>query len=272
VEKVATELAVHFERGRDYWRAGRYLEQAARKAIGRCAYHEALGHLAKGLELLETLPDSPERAQQELVLQLTLTVPLAVLQGEAAPEVEQAYLRAKDLCQQIGETPFLFWALLGLWAVPAIREELLTARELGEQLLHLAKQTQDPVFLFWAHRALGVTAFFLGELDARTHLEQGMVLHDPQRFYSLLLDPRVTSLSYMAHTLWLLGYLDQALQKSQEAFRLAQELSHPFSLACALQFMAGFHLARREGQAAQERAEALIAFAKEQGFPLFVTA
>ena len=53
-----------------------------------------------------------------------------------------------------------------------------------------------------------------------------------------------------------LGYPDQALKRSQEALTLAQELSHPFSLAFALDFAAWLHQFRREGQAAQERAEA----------------
>ena len=69
-------------------------------------------------------------------------------------------------------------------------------------------------------------------------------------------DPGVACLSYAALTLWYLGYPDQALKRSHEALTLAQELSHPFSLALALSFAAMLHQFRREGQAAQERAEA----------------
>ena len=74
---------------------------------------EAISHLTKGLELLKTLPDTPERTQQELVLQTTLGLALMATQGLAAPEVEQAYARARELCQQVGETPQLFPVLLG---------------------------------------------------------------------------------------------------------------------------------------------------------------
>ena len=70
--------------------------------------------------------------------------------------------------------------------------------------------------------------------------------------------------------LWLLGYPDQALQRSQEALTLAQELSHPFSLAFALYFAAMLHQFRREAQAAQERAEAAMALATEQGFAFWL--
>ena len=74
----------------------------------------------------------------------------------------------------------------------------------------------------------------------------------------------------MAWVLWQLGYPEQALKRSHEALSLAQELSHPFSLALALNFAAMLHQSRREGQVVQERAEATIALCSEQGFPLFL--
>jgi len=53
------------------------------------------------------LPDTPDRAQQELTLQVALGGPLAATKGYAAPEVEETYTRARDLCRQVGETPQL---------------------------------------------------------------------------------------------------------------------------------------------------------------------
>ncbi len=75
----------------------------------------------------------------------------------------------------------------------------------------------------------------------------------------------------MAAVLGGLGHLDQALKRIHEALTLAQKLSHPFSLAWALNWAAILHHFRREGQAVQEQAEALIALSSEQGFPLFAT-
>src|SRR5205823_9161023 len=72
VGEIAAELAVHFERGQDYRRAVQYLGQAAENALRRSAHREAIMHLTKGLELLKALPDTPERTQQELTLQLNL--------------------------------------------------------------------------------------------------------------------------------------------------------------------------------------------------------
>src|SRR5439155_18056612 len=70
--EIAAELAVHFERGRDYRRAVQYLGQAGERAFQRSANIEAISHFTKGLELLKFLPDTPERAQQELRLQIAL--------------------------------------------------------------------------------------------------------------------------------------------------------------------------------------------------------
>src|SRR5262249_55023194 len=135
-----------------------------------------------GLELLKTLPDTPERAQQELTLQLAQGAPLMATKGLAAPEVEQAYARALELCRHVGETPQLFPALAGLRIFYTARGELPTARALGEQLLRPAQRVQDPALLVEAHIALGAPLKYLGELaSAREHWEQGIALCGPRQ-------------------------------------------------------------------------------------------
>ena len=120
-------------------------------------------HLTRGIEVLQTLPDTPQRAQQELHLQTALGPALIATKGYAASEVEHTYARARALCQQSGETPELFAALRGLWVFNEARTEYQTARQLGEQLLTLAQTLQDPMCLVEAHRALGNTLFWLSE-------------------------------------------------------------------------------------------------------------
>ena len=152
-----------------------------------------------------------------------------------------------------------------------MRAEHKTARELGEQLLTLAPRVQDPVSLLEAHFPLGQTLYFLGELaSARELLEQCISVYNPQQYRSLAwagAHPGVQCLWYVAWVLWQLGYPDQSLKRSHEALALAQELSHPNSLAFALSFAASLHFMRREGQLAQEHTEALITLSTEQGFP-----
>jgi predicted ATPase len=165
--------------------------------------------------------------------------------------------------------------LFGLRGFYASRAEYKTARELGEQCLTLAKSVQDPTLLLLAHLGLGVILFFLGEFTlARKHLEQGIALYDPQQHNPhashTAQDPGVVCLTYAAWILWLLGYPDQALKRSPEALTLAQELSHPYSLAWALNLGAKVHQWRREGQATQELTETWITLSHEHGFPYFL--
>jgi predicted ATPase len=128
--QIAAELAVHFARGRDAWRAVHYLHYAGENALRRSAYQEAITHLTTGLEVLATLPETPIRAQQELDLQIALGPALAATRGHAAPEVEKAYARARELCQRVGETPQVFPMLWGLWLFYDGRGELQTSHEL----------------------------------------------------------------------------------------------------------------------------------------------
>jgi predicted ATPase len=270
--EIAVELAIHFEQGHDYGKAVQYLQQAGGNAVQRSANVEAIGHLTKGLEVLKTLPDTPQRAQQELTLQVALGAPLIATKGYGAPEVENAYARARNLCQQRGEIPLLSRVLGGLSAFYVVRGDLRAAHELGEQLLRLAQSVRDQDLLMRAHFTLGAPLYFLGKFaPAQKHLEQGIALYDPQKHSSRAVqDFGVVSLSYVALALWHLGYPDQALKRAHEALTLARELSHPYSLTFALSVAARVHQFRREGQAAQERAEAAIILSTEQGVALWL--
>jgi hypothetical protein len=85
-------------------------------------------------------------------------------------------------------------------------------------------------------------------------------------------DAGVICHSVAAKALWLLGYPDQGLARSQEAVMLAQQSAHPLSLSNILSFEAIFHQFRREVTAVQEHAEAAIRVAQEQGFPQWIAA
>jgi DNA-binding winged helix-turn-helix (wHTH) protein len=121
---IAAELAVHFEEARDAPRAVHYLGQVAQKALRRSAGREAADLLTRALEQLEKLPETLERARQELSLQMSLAAALLMSQGYTAPEVKRTYDRAHALCEQIGESPHLFPALFGLFRFELTRGEL----------------------------------------------------------------------------------------------------------------------------------------------------
>src|SRR5262249_39577620 len=181
LEEHWSELAHHYSHSRNTEKAIEYSQLAGERAVKGSANAEAISHLTRALRLLETLPDTPERAQRELTLQVGLGAPLIATKGWAAPEVGKAYTRARDLCRQTGDPPELFPVLFGLWVFNLVRTEHRTARELAERLLGLAERVRDPALLVEAHAALGVTSFWLGELaTAREQLDQAIALYDPE--------------------------------------------------------------------------------------------
>jgi predicted ATPase/class 3 adenylate cyclase len=276
VKSAPELLARHYTEAGRVEQAASYLEQAGRGAAQRSANAEAITHLTKALQLLRTLPDTPTRARQELTIHLGLGVVLIATKGFAASEVESTYARARELCQQIGETEQLFPVLYGLWGFYLVGGQLRIAREIAEQLLIVAQGEQDASLLLQAHYTLGVTLFSLGELQpALKHIERCSSLYDPREHHSLAFkygsfDTGVATLSFKALILWLLGYPDQALKKIQETLVLAHELGHPFSLAQALVWTTWFHQYRRDDMAAREQAETVIRLSTEQGFSIWL--
>jgi predicted ATPase len=272
---LAAELAILFEAAGDPERAADYYLAAAQNAARVFAHHEAAALTRRGLAQLQTLPDTPQRARRELPLQVTLGLQLQVVLGYAAPEVERTYARARVLCDQVPEDPRLFAVLRGLWAFYEVRCEVRKARELSGQLLRLAQRTQEPAHLLLAHLALAVSALSFGDpAAAHQHMEHAVALHDPwvsgnPPAFSME-DPRVASRAFGAVALWLLGYPDQAAERSREAVALAGELRQPWTLAMALYFAAVVHQHRREVQAVLEHSEVLRALATEHDFQFWV--
>ena len=191
--------------------------------------------------------------------------------GLTAPEMGTVSARALELCQQVGETPQLFGALVGALTFYLIRAELQTARELAERLMSLAQRAQDPALLLDAHWSLACVSYSLGEwISARAHCERAVALYDPgQRHAAIgLVDSGVTTLTYLANVLWVLGYPDQARTRSRAGLTLAQETAHPQTTALAWTFDTRLYQFLREARTVQQRAEALIMLCDEQGLVL----
>jgi predicted ATPase len=272
---LAAELAMLFEAGRDVERAADHYHLAAAHAAHGFAHREAVALARRGVALLETLPDTVERARRELPLQMTLGIQLQVVQGYAAPEAERTYGRARALCEQVQESSSLFLVLWGLWMYYEVSSNHEKSRELGERLFALAEQAQDPALFMQARMALAVASFSLGDPAAtREHTEQAVAVYDP-RLHSTLRhvygqDPRVACLAFMAVALWLLGYPDQARARSREAITLGRELGHPTTYALALYFDTMLHQYCHEAPAVQHGAEATTLIGTEHGLSLWL--
>jgi predicted ATPase/DNA-binding winged helix-turn-helix (wHTH) protein len=268
----AAELAWHYEQGRDYPRAIQYLQQAAATAMRRHAHQETIDYLQRARALLQTLPDTPERLQQELHVYVALGGALQATRGQAAPEVEQAYRRAYALCQRVEDTAQLLPVLAGLRLFYVIQAVHQTAQTLGQQLLTLAERHQHQAFLLEAYVALGGTLFFFGQYDAAlVHLQQGMALEDLQAptMARIVHHPKISCHIFASWALWCCGYPDQALGHGQEALAQARRLSNPYILMWCQSLVANLHVLRGEAAAAQQLAEASIALATDLEAPFW---
>jgi len=268
---LAAELALHFEQGRDPLRAARYLKQAADIALRRCANTETIQLLTRAIESVRRLPDTPERSQQELALQVSLGAPIAATKSWAAPEVDQAYSRARSLCLNIGDAPELFPILWGIWAFNVLRARHETARELSRELIGLARRSRDGGFLVEGHVAMGLTHAWRGEFEpALRHLDKGLDGYDPlsHRAHSFEYgqDPRMICLAHKSWVLWWLGYPDQALAASREAISWAREVSHPHSLTFATVYAAILHHFRGEYATVMELTDEARRLSSEHAF------
>jgi predicted ATPase len=246
----------------------RHWERAGARATDRSAFVEAVNHYDKGLDLLGTLPEGPERTRLELSLQMGLGVALGWTRGYAAAAVEAAYGRAHELARQMGESPELFRILWGLWHFFIIRGDLGKAQQLSREFAQLGQRLRDPSLAPHIHRALGETALFRGEFVAaqretsKCFVDTG--LPPPKRIPGLQ-DPLVMCSAWLALALWHLGYPNQALVRVGAALERAKGSAHSGDLGGALLFATLVRLLRREAKTARELAERAFRFNTERG-------
>ena len=275
VETRPELVAHHYTEAGRHEQAIVYWQQAGQRALAHFAHVEAVSHLTMALALLDTLPVTLEHRLQELVLQAALGPALALTKGYAAPDVEQAYRRARELCGQMEDAPEFGPVLWGLWRYYFGRTQYETARQVGEQLLSLAQRRTDSTFALEGHFALGSTSLMQGELvPALEHLDRGIALHDPQQHRTLAFqfgeDLDVSCRSYAFLSRWIRGYPTAAVREMHATLTLAKDVGHPQSLCRALVIAAWLFIFNREYEVAREHIEIELALTTEQVLPLWI--
>jgi tetratricopeptide (TPR) repeat protein len=270
--EIAGDLAAHFEAARDTRQAMSYHARAGDNAVARHADHEAIEHFTKALRQLESLPETTERNELDLALQMKLATPLMSTRGYAAAEVERVFDRAHTLVRCTTGTPHLFPLLRGLVSFYQVRAEQQRARDVGEELISLCEKTDDRVAQVQAHYGHGVTLYDLVKLDAaQKHLERALTLYDPYTHPIHVsvyggYDPGVGCWSWLGWVQWARGLPDQALRSVLEGLALAERLGHAFSLTFSHLATAMVHLFRWETEPALVHVEHALKLAHEEGF------
>ncbi len=247
-----------------------YYRRAAERAIAASANADAIAHLTKGLELIDSLPEPSERISREIDFRLALGTPLIAKQGWGSVEAQAAYSRARELCADAGETPELFRSLTGLWVIHLVRPDMETALELSRELFNLAAKLGSDGFHLLAEAASCTTCCDSGRYtSARSHAARVRVLYDPERHRGAriwVVDAAIMALAFESRALWCLGYPDRAHERGLAALAMAQTVAHPFSLCLALREEAWLRILRREPELLAARTKAYSAVAGEQGF------
>ncbi|HWQ12098.1 MAG TPA: NB-ARC domain-containing protein [Roseiflexaceae bacterium] len=262
-----------------YWVAQGDLEQLGKCTDGlwlfydaRGWYHATVDLTADLLNVLAATPSTPDRAQQEIMLQTSLARALMAIKGYT-PEVEAAYTRALELCQGQGEIPQLLPVLRGLASFYLMVGELEKGAQMGAEILRLAERRDDASMRVEGHLVLGSCLFSSDLRVGLSHLEKAIALYDPDqhraRRFRIGNNPGVACFTTSALVLWMLGFPDRALERADEAVALANRLNHPFSMAYALFHTGVLHLWRRELELVQRRAQAALEIAEEHGFQIW---
>ena len=261
-----TEAGLLLEASKKWLIAG---DRSARRAANR----EAIAQLRRGLGLLDKIDQEPVRWRLELDFLMTLGGCLRTLKGWSDGETVETVFRARQLCDQLDDSPYRGEIGLGEYTVYLLRGELDDAVRCGHELLRLANMDHSSVERHIGHRAIGATLFHMGQFEeAQHHLEAGLALYDPkteeQIVHKIGYSSGVTFHSYLAHALWHFGYPDKALKHLDQSISLTQELQHPPSQAFAL-FQAAFHhhhSMRNDTEALHQVIERFQVLAREGGF------
>jgi class 3 adenylate cyclase/tetratricopeptide (TPR) repeat protein len=265
-------LAHHYTEAGNQTEAILYWERAARHAASRSAQCEAISHLKKGLELLERLPPPSDRNRTELRFQLLLAARLIATEGYGAEQVERAYVRASELCREVGDEGALLKAQLGLEGYHFMRADFDRAREIANQVDGLLIRLPDATRQLQAKWAIANILFHQGELMSAVERMDACLVdyRDARHHPDAVQDVGVMCLCYSSWGKWELGYPDQALQRANAVVELATRLDHRFSMGEAHGFRAAVLHFRGENEFARADAERAIRICEDHGFPVWL--
>jgi class 3 adenylate cyclase/predicted ATPase len=270
VETQPELLAHHYTEAGLTEQAVPYWHAAANRALRRHANQEAANHATRGLELLATLPDTPQRAERELRMQQILGPAQSFVTGPHS--VEHVHARAYELARQVGDTAAMFPALSGLAYANILRGQMRQARALADEYLALAEPHHDALVLAAGHWMVAYVAWWQGDIvDVSNHSRMCLDFYNPDQHLAGIAaynqNPGIVCGYLDALADWVLGYPSQAAEAMARTLAHAKELEHPYSVGIVLLFSAQLAQLRREPEPARTLAEEALKVSVENGAP-----
>lgn len=267
-------VAMHYTEGGSFDDGALWWQKAGQRSFRHASYAEAIAHYAKGLATLTRLPASEARDERELALQVELGYALIPLKGWSAPEAERAFTRAGELGRRISDTPKLFRALWGLGAFHFVRGDQHRARQVADQCVGVARQSEDIDSLIEAHYLCGIVSCVMGEfVSGVADLDECIRRYgtEERSMHRVLYgqDAKASALGWLSMALWCLGEPDAALARARESLALVRDSPAPFLLARGLAGVGFVHVFRGEPQGADSPLQQALALCAEQGFGYF---
>jgi predicted ATPase len=216
-----------------------FWQQAGTLAIKRLALKEAIAHLNQGMEILGTLPQSPERDGKELDLRTRLGTAWLALKGWGAPEVWTSLHPALGLAKSLSRHEALVPIYWGLWVYVMVQGRIAESLDWVNEMLATAEASGDPDLLIVAHWAAGITHFWWGDLtQSCAHGDRVLALYDEEqhRHFADIIntDPKTSVGIFISSGTSMRGYPDRALQLCDAKDAHAHRRAHPFDLGWAL--------------------------------------
>ncbi|HMF20778.1 MAG TPA: adenylate/guanylate cyclase domain-containing protein [Pseudolabrys sp.] len=254
-------------------RAISYWLQAGKKAAQRSAHIEAIAHLRRGLELVRSMAAGSASDRTELDFLFAMGPCMIATQGPASSDAVATFVRARELCEKLGDAPEFMQVLFWLTTASVMRGELPRARDTIIPLLERAEARSDRPAVINATRGKAMILMFMGQI-----VEAGRVIESAFEIFNASTederlaaraagqDAGVADLALMSWTLWLLGRPDTAVKRIDDALRRADEIGHPHTQAYACYYASVLYALRGQPEVAWMHAERCFSLSEALGF------
>ena len=241
---------------------------------GRGWYHRIVALANDLLEVIPKAKPTPEQADDEVTLRLSLARALLAMRGYT-PEVERLYQEALDVTKAGQAAPRRLAVLRSLGSFYLYRSQVDRTAEIGHQLLQLAEETGDRQLELEGRMMVGPATAFMGDAKAGLeHIRRAMELFDPDLHRSapfrLGPSPGVAAPIVAALFRWWLGQPDTAKALGVAAIEMADRLGHPYTAAYAYFHVAVLDIWNRDHATAGEHAKRVVELARRHDYRIWL--